>query len=345
MNKRLVFMVMLLNVLVFLSFTACSKGPAINSIETLTKYLASSNQNTADKPHTITLVLGYGTDLEEVVNIIKNFGRYVNLDLSKSIELTSIGVAFSECTTLTGITIPSNVTSIDVMAFSGCTALTSVTTGNGVTSINAMAFSGCTALTSVTIGNSVTSINAIAFYECTSLTRITIPRNVTSIATGAFYGCTALTSITVDANNPNYTSDGGILFDKAKTSLIQAPQGISGNVTIPASVTSIGEAAFAECTALTSVTIGNSVTSIGESAFSMCTALTSITIPDSVVQIGDYAFNNNPLISVTIGPNVKFEGGGYSSSDAFPRSFVRAYNGVAGTYTRPDANSQTWTRN
>jgi hypothetical protein len=61
-------------------------------------------------------------------------------------------------------------------------------------------------------------------------------------------------------------------------------------VTIPDSVTSIGDSAFYYCTALTSVTIPDSVTSIGDSAFYYCTALTSVTIPDSVTSIGRAAF-------------------------------------------------------
>ena len=64
-----------------------------------------------------------------------------------------------------------------------------------------------------------------------------------------------------------------------------------GHVTIPNSVTSIGDRAFYECTSLTSVTIPNSVTSIGASAFSRCTSLTSVTIPSSVTGIGDDAFH------------------------------------------------------
>ena len=55
------------------------------------------------------------------------------------------------------------------------------------------------------------------------------------------------------------------------------------------SVTSINEA-FCECTSLTYVTIPNSVTSIGDYAFCECTSLTSVTIPNSVTSIGDYAF-------------------------------------------------------
>ena len=56
-------------------------------------------------------------------------------------------------------------------------------------------------------------------------------------------------------------------------------------------ITTIGQAAFAGCSALTSVTIPNSVTTIGEYAFYGCKALTSVTIPNSVTEIGDYAFS------------------------------------------------------
>ena len=62
------------------------------------------------------------------------------------------------------------------------------------------------------------------------------------------------------------------------------------SITIPNSVTSIGESAFAYCENLKSVTISNSVTSIGYIAFSHCTTLTSVTIPDSITSIGRYAF-------------------------------------------------------
>ena len=62
------------------------------------------------------------------------------------------------------------------------------------------------------------------------------------------------------------------------------------SVTIPNSVTSIGDYAFYGCASLTSVTIPNSVTSIGDYAFYDCTSLTSVTIGNSVTSIGDYAF-------------------------------------------------------
>ena len=76
-------------------------------------------------------------------------------------------------------------------------------------------------------------------------------------------------------------------------------------MTIPDSVTSIGEWAFSDCSGLTSVTIGNSVTSIDSGAFGGCSSLTSVTIPDSVTSIGREAFSNcYGLTSVTIGNGV-----------------------------------------
>ncbi|MBO7224750.1 MAG: leucine-rich repeat domain-containing protein, partial [Bacteroidales bacterium] len=75
------------------------------------------------------------------------------------------------------------------------------------------------------------------------------------------------------------------------------------SITIPNSVTSIGEQAFRNCYDLTSITIGNSVTSIGNSAFYYCSSLTSIDIPNSVTSIGNLAFGNcSSLTSITI-PN------------------------------------------
>ncbi len=82
--------------------------------------------------------------------------------------------------------------------------------------------------------------------------------NVTSIGKKAFYNCYRLTSIT-----------------------------------IPNTVTSIGEKAFSQCR-LTTITIPNSVTNIGEGAFLWCIDLTSITIPNSIKSIGEDAFEGCP---------------------------------------------------
>ena len=195
----------------------------------------------------------------------------------EGVTVTSIGDgAFSGCVSLTSVTIPDSVTSIGEWAFYECTSLTSVTIPDSVTSIGDDAFCDCTSLTSVTIPDGVTSIGEDTFRNCTSLTSVTIPNSVTSIGRGAFSNCAALTGIWVTEGNSYYSSDAsGVLFSKDKTTLVQCP-GTLAECTIPDSVTSIGDWAFAGCTSLTSVTIPDGVTSIGWCAFADCESLTNV---------------------------------------------------------------------
>lgn len=187
-------------------------------------------------------------------------------------------------------TIPDGVTNIGFGAFAECTALVRVTLPDSVITIGDFAFCECTRLTSVTIPDSVITIGDLAFYECPRLTSVTIPDGVTNIGDFTFSGCTSLTKITVDAANPNYSSLDGVLFDKARTTLIQCPGGRNGTYTIPDSVTVIDRYAFYNCTALTSVTVGRCTTTVGFQAFNSCTALKNVTIPNSVKTISYGAF-------------------------------------------------------
>ena len=63
------------------------------------------------------------------------------------------------------------------------------------------------------------------------------------------------------------------------------------SITIPNSVTSLGNDCFGDCSGLTSITIPNSVTSLGDGCFYECSGLTSITIPNSVTSLGGYCFD------------------------------------------------------
>jgi len=220
---------------------------------------------------------------------------------------------YSQRASITSVVIEDGVMTIGQYTFYQHTGLTSVTIGNSVTSIGQYAFSYCTGLTSVTIPNSVTSIGDEAFYECTKLTTVTIPASVTSIGSYAFYGCTGLTAINVDASNASYSSVEGVLFNKAKTTLIQYPAGKTGAYTIPASVTSIRDYAFSGCAGLTSVTIPASVTSIGYYAFNGCSELVRVDFnATNCTSMGSYEmggyhsafYNCGKLSQLNIGNNV-----------------------------------------
>ena len=226
-------------------------------------------------------------------------------------SVTTIGEgSFYGCTSLTGITIPDSVTDIGESAFYECENLTSITIPNSVTIIKNDTFANCSNLTSITIPNSVTIIEPSAFRNCTSLTSATIPNSVTTIGATAFGGCTSLMRIFVDKDNACYCSDEcGVLFNKDKTTLVCVPGGISGNYTVPDSVTIIGDYALLCCLNLTNVDIPDSVISIGEGAFNICISLVSITIPDNVTTIADSAFCScTSLTSITIPKSVTLIG-------------------------------------
>ena len=201
--------------------------------------------------------------------------------------------AFSGCSGLTSLTIPSSVTEIGESAFQGCSGLSSLTIPSSVTSISDFAFYGCSGLTSLTIPSSVTSIGNYAFSGCSGLTSLTIPSGVTSTGYGAFEGCSGLTSLTIPSSVTSID--------------YSAFRGCSGltSLTIPSSVTSIGNYAFYGCSGLTSLTIPSSVTWIGYRTFSGCSGLTSLTIPSGVTKIGDEAFYGcSGLTSLTIPSSV-----------------------------------------
>ena len=106
------------------------------------------------------------------------------------------------------IVIEDGVTSIGNSAFSNCRSLTSITIPNSVTSIEDYAFENCS-LTNITIPDSVTSIGNYAFSHCSSLTSITIPDSVTSIGTSAFDSCSSLKTISLSCKSSLKKSDFG----------------------------------------------------------------------------------------------------------------------------------------
>lgn len=227
-------------------------------------------------------------------------------------SVTSIeAYAFSGCSSLTSVTIPGTLTSLGDGAFPSSSGLTSV----NVVVTDYAAF--CTnrllqqiknkmklpvvlldtngkEIKEFTVPEGVTAISSNAFYNCTGLTSFTLASTVTEIGMYPFGGCTNLRGVKVVVTDLAafchnnivrlmYGADFPVL-------LIDRNGWEITSITIPSSVTSIGNHAFTNCIGLKSVIIGNTVTSIGDLAFFGCTALNTINIPSSLSSIGSGAF-------------------------------------------------------
>ena len=258
--------------------------------------------------------------------------------------------AFDQCKKLSSVVIPAGVISIGDGAFAGCSSLPTITVADGntkyvavdgvllnkektqlvqypagraatsyvipkeVTSIEAGAFEAAEKLTAITIPVGIVSIGRMAFESCFALTTISIPATVKTIGANAFGCCQELSEIKVEAANTAYTSVDGVLFDKAKKTLITYPRGRKTTTyVIPSGVTNIESYAFEYTQNLTSITIPTSVKKIGLAAFAN-SVLTSVVIPDGVDTIESWTFGwCEELASVALPASVKtFRYGAFS---------------------------------
>ena len=163
-----------------------------------------------------------------------------------------------------------SVTMIDQAAFYKCSSLTSVTIPNSVTFIGGSAFESCSGLTSVTIPNSVTLIGNSAFKRCSGLIYATIlPNSVTAFGTNVFYGCSSLTSVVWNIKN-------GIEFSSSSEAPFYMGESQITSFIFGENVQHIPSYLCYGMSKLTSITIPNSVTTIGNFAFGLCKGLTSV---------------------------------------------------------------------
>ncbi len=186
--------------------------------------------------------------------------------------------AFASCISLTDIVIPEGVEYIAAYAFADCSSLEKIEIPKG-TDVGSWAFFCCKNLKSVNLPEGTQRVARSAFEGCKNLTHISIPDSVTEIEAEAFKECEKLKDVSFP-NNISFVGDEALLgtayYDDEKNwdngvlcignALVKA-RGIKGIYQIGDNVAGISPHAFDGCEDMTGVTIPDSVTRIGEGAF------------------------------------------------------------------------------
>lgn len=228
---------------------------------------------------------------------------------------------FVGCESLTSVTLPKSLKTLPDWTFHGCfnqnDNLTSILIddSNPYYSSDGSAlfdkyktkmFFAVKSLREYAIPSSVSEIIQEAFYNCRHLKTLVLPLRLKSVNGYHFSNCDSLYSISVDEKNPYLCSDGSALYNKDKSELVFVYHTVR-KMSIPSSVTKIGDYAFYNCTNLTSIELPSGVTEIGDYAFYNCTNLSSLTLPSGVKEIGFSAFQGcKSLTSVTLPSGVKY---------------------------------------
>ena len=179
--------------------------------------------------------------------------------------------AFKGCTSMTGpLKLPQSLTTISASAFSD-TGINSVSLPSSVESVGTSAFAGCENLVTVTISGDC-ELNSGVFLGCTALKTFNVADGVRLIANiisnhSVFSGCTSLQSV-------DFISHLEAIGDE----YFKGCTGLSGHITVPSTVSSVGAEAFSGCEKITSVTIESGVQKIGHLAFSGCKNIEKLTI-------------------------------------------------------------------
>lgn len=171
------------------------------------------------------------------------------------------------------------------------------------------ALMGISYIENIIMQDGILEIGSQTFRSCPNLKSVYISKTVRSIYELVFNACPNLNKIEVDSENLNYSSENGVLYDKNKTKLIQAPGAIE-LCEIPNTVKIIDRNSFEDCKNLKEIVINEGVTDINMYAFDGCESLTSINLPNTLTKIEYGAFMTANLTGeIVIPDNVEYIGG------------------------------------
>ena len=225
---------------------------------------------------------------------------------------------FDGCDSLTSVTLPKSLKSLTTLYFGQNDNLTSILIddSNPYYSSDGSAlfdkyktkmFFAVNSLSDYAFPSSVSEISEDAFSCCRHLKTLVLPLRLKreNVYASKFLNCDSLYSISVDEKNPYLCSDGSALYNKDKSELVFVCHTVK-KMSIPSSVTKIGNNAFNKCTNLTSIELPSGATSLGYGVFRNCTNLLSITLPSNVKEINGSAFEGcKSLTSVTLPSGVE----------------------------------------
>lgn len=288
----------------------------------LVEYPCGSSRTEYTIPSSVTSIESAG--FAGSVNLVK-------VTMPNSVTTVGGGV-FYGCTALTDVTLSNQIESLPYYYqyfyyadwsgfFQGCTSLSSIELPSSVKEIGAYAFSDCSSFKEFNVGDYVTTIDLSAFAYSNNITTITLGKSVSSISSSAFDYCSGLANINVSKDNENYSSIDGVVFSKDKTKLIIYPANHSGtSYTIPSCAKKISSYAFYSNKNLEEVTIPKTVTSIGNNAFTYSN-ISTVNFEDvSSVNIESRAFSGTPYYY-----NLKTDDGFYITEDGI----LLGYDGTA----------------
>lgn len=186
--------------------------------------------------------------------------------------------------------------------------ITSIRVEEGVTSIGSYAFYQLKKLEEVELPDSLTAVGNYAFGDCKKLASISLPGGLLEIGSEIFSGCDSLSSVEVAAENVNYCSEDGILYDKEKTQLLMIPLNLPmETLHIPESVRRIEQYAAKNNRNLRQVYFPEGLSYLGYSAFSGCLSLETLIFKGSA----PYG-SGNPVNTERITIYCSFSGQGWA---------------------------------
>ena len=211
--------------------------------------------------------------------------------------VTTMGRDACESNGIEELTLPNSLTTIDYFTFAFNTNLKTIHFGTGLKEIAYGAFKGCSGLENIDLSTSnIENIQSSAFSQCTSLTSVKFPSSLRQIYGSAFSETTALQTVTF---NDGLDGIGSSAFSSS---------GLT-TVTLPNSLTYLGDYAFSGCKDLASISIGTGITEIPYNCFTGCNALTSVDLPEHVTSIGGGAYSYcNGLVSITLPDHIQTVG-------------------------------------